>query len=91
MVSGLYPLYRESNDMTWHKILEQTQSKFWRDLGLDLVRVAAKTLTVELVRSNVLVWREVKLKRKRRALDLIYRDEDESRRRRQKSSDLSDA
>ena len=61
----------------WQKIAEKAANSFWRDLGVDLFKSAVSTAVVETARSHVIMWRDMKLKRKRRALDLIYRSEDD--------------
>ena len=61
----------------WQTMAEKATDSFWRSLGLDLFKSAVTTAVVEATRSQVIVWRDMKLKRKRRALDLIYRNEDD--------------
>lgn len=57
-------------------ILTESTKSFLEDLGKDLVKKAAATVVTELVRSRIDLWKQMKLKRMRRDLDVVWREED---------------
>ncbi len=57
-------------------ILEESAQSFWSTLGKDLVKKAAATVVTEVVRSRIDLWKQMKLKRMRRELDVVWREED---------------
>ena len=65
-----------------HKILEDTAADFLKDLGKELVKHTAKAIISEVVRSQIDIWKQIRLKRKRREIDLVWREEDEARKER---------
>ena len=74
-------------------IMEQAQSKFWEELGKDLLKRAAATIVTEVVRTQVDLWKQIRLKRMRRNLDVVWREEDllyKERREQQKSGNRDD-
>ena len=74
-------------------IMEQAQSKFWEELGKDLLKRAAATIVTEVVRTQVDLWKQIRLKRMRRNLDVVWREEDllyKERREQQKTGNRDD-
>ena len=61
-----------------HSILEKAASTFWRDLGRGMIKTATTAVVSEIVRANVDIWKQMRLKHKRRSVDLIFRDEDDA-------------
>ena len=57
-------------------ILTASTKNFLEDLGKDLVKKAAATVVTEIVRSRIDLWKQMKLKRMRRDLDVVWREED---------------
>lgn len=57
-------------------ILTHSTKSFLEDLGKDLVKKAAATVVTEIVRSRIDLWKQMKLKRMRRDLDVVWREED---------------
>lgn len=64
------------------KILEKAGSDFLTELGKDIARTFVKAAVTEVVRANVDIWKQMKLKRKRRELDLVWQEEDDARKER---------
>lgn len=61
-----------------HTILKESTKGFWEDLGQDLFKKAVGTLVTEVVRSHVDIWKQMHLKKKRRDIDIVWREEDDA-------------
>ena len=57
-------------------ILRESTKSFFDELGKDLVKKAAATVVTEILRSRIDLWKQMKLKRLRRDLDVVWREED---------------
>lgn len=57
---------------------------FLIEVSKGVIKKAVETAATELVRTNFDIWKQMKLKRKRRELDLIWREEDEARKERKR-------
>lgn len=65
-----------------NKILAKAGEDFLTELGKDIARSFVKAVVTETVRANIDIWKQMKLKRKRRELDLVWQEEDDARKER---------
>lgn len=62
--------------MMLNEIMKEASNKFWEDLGKDLLKKAAATLVTETVRTRIDLWKQMRLKKLRRDIDIVWREED---------------